>query len=55
MTLVTRSALHSARSDEPMMKREHDSILEEQERYYRERAGEYDKWFLREGRHDLGP
>lgn len=38
-----------------MMKREHDSILEEQERYYRERAGEYDKWFLREGRHDLGP
>lgn len=29
-------------------------LLAEQARYYRERAGEYDEWFLREGRHDRG-
>ncbi len=29
-------------------------IGEEQITYYRARAGEYDEWFLREGRHDRG-
>jgi demethylmenaquinone methyltransferase/2-methoxy-6-polyprenyl-1,4-benzoquinol methylase len=31
-----------------------DSILREQAAYYRARAGEYDEWFLREGRYDRG-
>ncbi|MDQ4127766.1 MAG: class I SAM-dependent methyltransferase [Actinomycetota bacterium] len=30
-------------------------LLEGQLAYYRARAGEYDQWFLREGRHDRGP
>jgi SAM-dependent methyltransferase len=30
------------------------SLLEEQIRYYRERASEYDQWFLRQGRYDRG-
>jgi ubiquinone/menaquinone biosynthesis C-methylase UbiE len=29
--------------------------LDEQVAYYRARAGEYDEWFLRQGRHDRGP
>jgi demethylmenaquinone methyltransferase/2-methoxy-6-polyprenyl-1,4-benzoquinol methylase len=32
-----------------------DPLLREQIDYYRARADEYDQWFLREGRHDLGP
>jgi SAM-dependent methyltransferase len=32
-----------------------DAILEEQKAYYRARAGEYDEWFLRQGRYDHGP
>ena len=32
-----------------------DELLEGQLAYYRARAGEYDEWFLREGRHDRGP
>jgi SAM-dependent methyltransferase len=32
----------------------HDPILAEQRAYYRARAREYDKWFRREGLHDLG-
>lgn len=32
-----------------------DGILQEQIAYYRARAGEYDQWFLREGRYDRGP
>ncbi len=31
-----------------------DSLLAEQVRYYRSRAGEYDEWFLRVGRYDHG-
>jgi len=31
-----------------------DKILEEQIRYYRARATEYDTWFLRQGRFDFG-
>ena len=31
------------------------SILAQQQRYYRERAAEYDEWWLREGRFDQGP
>jgi hypothetical protein len=31
------------------------NILEEQLEYYRARAGEYDEWFLREGRYERGP
>src|SRR5262245_58643566 len=30
-------------------------ILDEQVRYYRARAAEYDEWFLRQGRYDHGP
>jgi ubiquinone/menaquinone biosynthesis C-methylase UbiE len=30
-------------------------LLEGQLAYYRARAGEYDEWFLRQGRHDRGP
>jgi hypothetical protein len=32
-----------------------DHVLEEQIAYYRSRAGEYDEWFLRQGRYDHGP
>jgi SAM-dependent methyltransferase len=32
-----------------------EKLLEGQLAYYRARAGEYDEWFLREGRHDRGP
>src|SRR6185437_12657679 len=32
-----------------------DRLIEEQIAYYRERAGEYDEWFLRQGRYDRGP
>ena len=32
-----------------------DAILAEQRQYYRERAAEYDEWFLRQGRYDRGP
>ena len=31
------------------------NIVREQLEYYRARAGEYDEWFLREGRYDRGP
>jgi demethylmenaquinone methyltransferase/2-methoxy-6-polyprenyl-1,4-benzoquinol methylase len=30
-------------------------ILANQIEYYRARAGEYDQWFLRQGRYDRGP
>lgn len=33
----------------------HDALVEEQISYYRARAGEYDEWFLRQGRYDHGP
>ena len=33
----------------------HDPLLAEQIAYYRSRAGEYDEWFLRQGRYDHGP
>jgi demethylmenaquinone methyltransferase/2-methoxy-6-polyprenyl-1,4-benzoquinol methylase len=32
-----------------------DRQVEEQKRYYNDRAPEYDHWFLREGRYDRGP
>lgn len=32
-----------------------DQLIEEQIAYYRSRAGEYDEWFLRQGRYDRGP
>jgi ubiquinone/menaquinone biosynthesis C-methylase UbiE len=32
-----------------------DGLLRSQLAYYRARAGEYDEWFLRQGRHDRGP
>jgi len=32
-----------------------DELLEGQLAYYRARAGEYDEWFFRQGRHDRGP
>jgi demethylmenaquinone methyltransferase/2-methoxy-6-polyprenyl-1,4-benzoquinol methylase len=31
------------------------SVLREQVAYYRARAGEYDRWWLRQGRYDRGP
>jgi ubiquinone/menaquinone biosynthesis C-methylase UbiE len=30
-------------------------LIEQQKAYYRVRAGEYDEWFLRQGRYDHGP
>ena len=30
-------------------------LLSQQVQYYRERAPEYDEWFLRKGRYDQGP
>ena len=32
----------------------HDKYIAEQLEYYRARAGEYDEWFLRQGRYDQG-
>ncbi len=32
----------------------YDDVLREQISYYRARAGEYDEWFLRQGRYDRG-
>lgn len=32
----------------------HDDVVREQIAYYRARAGEYDEWFLRQGRYDRG-
>ncbi|HTA15522.1 MAG TPA: class I SAM-dependent methyltransferase [Solirubrobacteraceae bacterium] len=32
-----------------------ERLLSEQSHYYRERAGEYDDWWLRRGRYDHGP
>lgn len=32
-----------------------DELLRQQIDYYRERASEYDEWFLRQGRYDHGP
>ncbi|HZC05665.1 MAG TPA: class I SAM-dependent methyltransferase [Ktedonobacterales bacterium] len=32
----------------------HDDLLREQMTYYQARAGEYDEWFLRQGRYDHG-
>ena len=31
-----------------------EKLLEEQKQYYRERAPEYDDWWYRRGRYDLG-
>ena len=36
------------------MNRDINKILEDQKTYYRQRAGEYDQWFLRTGRYDRG-
>lgn len=32
----------------------HDELLQQQIDYYRARAGQYDEWFLRQGRYDRG-
>jgi demethylmenaquinone methyltransferase/2-methoxy-6-polyprenyl-1,4-benzoquinol methylase len=32
-----------------------NDLIEQQMAYYRARAGEYDEWFLRQGRYDRGP
>ncbi|MEM7332133.1 MAG: class I SAM-dependent methyltransferase [Chloroflexota bacterium] len=32
----------------------HSQVVEEQIQYYRDRASEYDEWFLRQGRYDRG-
>ena len=37
-----------------MTKDSEHRILDEQIAYYRARASEYDEWFLRQGRYDLG-
>src|SRR5690349_13089992 len=34
---------------------EQEELIREQLQYYRERAGEYDEWFLRRRRYDRGP
>lgn len=38
-----------------MNREDYDRLLNEQIAYYRARAGEYDEWFLRQGRYDRGP
>ena len=38
-----------------MNREEYDQLLQEQIVYYQARAGEYDEWFLRQGRYDRGP
>ncbi|MFN8944078.1 MAG: class I SAM-dependent methyltransferase [Pseudobdellovibrionaceae bacterium] len=37
------------------MDRNINKILSDQATYYQRRAGEYDEWFLRQGRYDRGP
>ena len=32
-----------------------EDLIDQQKAYYRVRAGEYDEWFLRQGRYDHGP
>ncbi|MGH2514545.1 MAG: class I SAM-dependent methyltransferase [Ktedonobacterales bacterium] len=39
----------------PAASQSHDDLLQQQIAYYRARAGEYDEWFLRQGRYDRGP
>ena len=38
-----------------MNREDYDQLLQEQIVYYQARAGEYDEWFLRQGRYDRGP
>ena len=38
----------------PLPEQQLESLLDEQVRYYRERAKEYDDWWLRRGRYDRG-
>jgi len=33
----------------------HNKLIDEQIQYYKDRANEYDEWFLRQGRYDRGP
>jgi len=33
----------------------HTQLIDEQIQYYKDRASEYDEWFLRQGRYDRGP
>jgi 2-polyprenyl-3-methyl-5-hydroxy-6-metoxy-1,4-benzoquinol methylase len=40
---------------DPRPERDSDAFLQDQIDYYRARAGEYDEWFLRQGRYDRGP
>jgi demethylmenaquinone methyltransferase/2-methoxy-6-polyprenyl-1,4-benzoquinol methylase len=42
------------RNEEQAMAASYDDALREQITYYRARAGEYDEWFLRQGRYDRG-
>jgi 2-polyprenyl-3-methyl-5-hydroxy-6-metoxy-1,4-benzoquinol methylase len=37
------------------MRMDEEQLIESQVAYYRARAGEYDQWFLRQGRYDRGP
>lgn len=37
-----------------MLSSTHDQLVRQQIEYYRARAGEYDEWFLRQGRYDRG-
>jgi demethylmenaquinone methyltransferase/2-methoxy-6-polyprenyl-1,4-benzoquinol methylase len=41
--------------EEPDQMTAAETLLQEQIAYYRARAGEYDQWFLRQGRYDHGP
>ncbi len=42
-------------SKHAMDPRETERLLQEQRAYYQARAGEYDQWWLRQGRYDRGP
>jgi SAM-dependent methyltransferase len=46
--------VRSPRTGETMADDDLDAVLREQIAYYRARAGEYDEWFLRQGRYDHG-
>src|SRR5437868_6839320 len=43
--------LTAQRTGKQKMNPPHDALLQEQLAYYRARAGEYDEWFLRQGRY----
>jgi demethylmenaquinone methyltransferase/2-methoxy-6-polyprenyl-1,4-benzoquinol methylase len=54
MSAPTPGGTHETGRDAPMPGAAAPELLREQLEYYRARAGEYDRWFFREGRYDRG-